>query len=91
MGNKGDDGYSAAWWVICEIPSFTFIHSFSSFGSWSYLSCDVCVLGTTEDISPVLSLCCKPVNPKENQSCIFIGRTDGEAEAPKLWPPDMKN
>ena len=28
----------------------------------------------------------KPVNPKGNQSWIFIGRTDDEAEAPKLWP-----
>ena len=30
----------------------------------------------------------KPVRPKENQSWIFIGRTDAEAEAPILWPPD---
>ena len=33
----------------------------------------------------------KPVNFKENQSRIFIGRTDTEAEAPILWPPDAKN
>ena len=33
----------------------------------------------------------KPVNPKGNQSWIFIGRTDAEAEAPVLWPPDGKN
>ena len=33
----------------------------------------------------------KPVNPKGNQSSIFIGRTDAEAEAPKLWPPDTKS
>ena len=33
----------------------------------------------------------KPVNPKGNQSWIFIGRTDAEAEAPTLWPPDVKN
>ena len=33
----------------------------------------------------------KPVNPKGNQSWIFIGRTDAEAEAPVLWPPDAKN
>ena len=33
----------------------------------------------------------KPVNPKENQSWIFIGRTDAEAETPILWPPDAKN
>ena len=33
----------------------------------------------------------KPVNPKRNQTWICIGRTDAEAEAPMLWPPDMKN
>ena len=32
-----------------------------------------------------------PVNPKGNQSWIFIGRTDAEAEALILWPPDAKN
>ena len=32
----------------------------------------------------------KPVNPKGNKPLIFIGRTDAEAEAPTLWPPDMK-
>ena len=33
----------------------------------------------------------QPVHPKENQSWIFIGRTDAEDETPKLWPPDVKN
>ena len=33
----------------------------------------------------------KEINPKGNQSCIFIGRTDAEAEAPILWPLDVKN
>ena len=33
----------------------------------------------------------KPVNSKGNQSWIFIGRTDADAEAPVLWPPDAKN
>ena len=33
----------------------------------------------------------KPVHPNGNQSWIFIGRTDAEAEAPMLWPPDAKN
>ena len=33
----------------------------------------------------------KPVNPKGNQSWIFIARTDVEAEVPILWPPDVKN
>ena len=33
----------------------------------------------------------KPVNPKGNQCCIFIGRADGKAEALILWPPDVKS
>ena len=33
----------------------------------------------------------QPVYPKGNQSWIFIGRTDAEAEAPILWPSDAKN
>ena len=32
----------------------------------------------------------KPVNPKRNQPYIFIGGTDAKAEAPILWPPDVK-
>ena len=41
--------------------------------------------------SPLDSKEIKPVNPKGNQLCIFIGRTDVEAEAPVLWPPDVKS
>ena len=33
----------------------------------------------------------QPFHPKGNQSWIFIGRTDAEAETPVLWPPDAKN
>ena len=33
----------------------------------------------------------KPLNPKINQPWIFIGRIDAEAEAPILWPPDVKD
>ena len=33
----------------------------------------------------------QPVHPKGNQSWVFIGRTDAEAETPTLWPPDVKN
>ena len=33
----------------------------------------------------------QPVHPKGNQSLIFIGRTDGEAETPIIWPHDAKN
>ena len=41
--------------------------------------------------SPLDSKEIKPVNPKGNQSWIFIGRTDAEAEAPIVWPPDVKS
>ena len=33
----------------------------------------------------------QPVHPKADQSCVFIGRTDVEAETPILWPPEAKN
>ena len=33
----------------------------------------------------------QPVHPKGGQSCVFIGRTDVEAETPILWPPDAKS
>jgi len=33
----------------------------------------------------------KPVHPKGDQSWVFIGRTDGEAETSILWPPDAKS
>ena len=33
----------------------------------------------------------QPVHPKGDQSLMFIGRTDVEAETPILWPPDVKN
>ena len=41
--------------------------------------------------SPLDSKEIQPVNPKGNQSWMFIGRTDAEAETPILWPPNVKN
>ena len=41
--------------------------------------------------SPLDSKEIQPVHPKGNQSWIFIGRTDVEAETPMLWPPAVKN
>ena len=41
--------------------------------------------------SPLDSKETQPVHPKGNQSWIFIGRTDAEAETPVLWPPNAKN
>ena len=41
--------------------------------------------------SPLDSKEIQPVHPNGNQSRIFIGRIEAEAEAPTLWPPDAKN
>ena len=41
--------------------------------------------------SPFDSKEIKPVNPKGNRLSIFIGRADTEAEAPILWPHDVKS
>ena len=41
--------------------------------------------------SPLACKEIKPDHPKGNQSWVFIGRTDAEAEIPILWPPDGKN
>ena len=53
-------------------------------GSWTVL------LGKTLE-SPLNSKEIKSVNPKGNKLWIFIRRTDAEAEAPILWPPDVKS
>ena len=50
----------------------------------------IVVLGKTLE-SPFNRKEIKPVNPKGNQPWIFFGRTDAEAKAPILWPPDAKN
>ena len=44
--------------------------------------------GVGEDSWESLGL---PINPQGNQSWLFFGRTDVEAETPILWPPDVKN
>ena len=41
--------------------------------------------------SPLDSKEIQPVHPKGDQSWVFIGRTDAEAETPELWPPDAKS
>ena len=42
-------------------------------------------------LEPVYGHEIKPVNPKGDQSWVFIGGTDVEAETPILWPPDEKS
>ena len=57
--------------------------------SWALENWTVLLEKTLE--SPLDCKEIQPVHPKENQSWVFIGRTDVEAETPILWPPDMKN
>ena len=79
VGDKQDLSFLCAWET-----SFTqsFIHPFvPSIGILLYAVCESS-LGCKE---------IKPVNPKGNQSWIFTGRTDAEAETPILWPPDVKS
>ena len=60
--------------------------------SWALKNWCFWTVGVGEDCWE--SLDCKeiqPANSKENQSWIFTGRTEAEAETPILWPPDMKN
>ena len=47
--------------------------------------------GVEKTLSPLDCKKIQPVDPKGNQSCIFIGRTDAEAETPILWLLDVKN
>ena len=49
-----------------------------------------CGVGETLE-SPLDCKEVQPVHPKEDQSWVFIGMTDAEAETPILWPPDEKN
>ena len=64
-------------------------YGFSSSHVWIW-ELDSVVLEKTFE-SPLKCKEIQPVHPKGNQSWIFIGRTDTEAETPILWPPDAKN
>ena len=59
-------------------------------GCWRIDAFELLVLKKTLE-SPLDSKEIKPVNPKGNQPWISIGKTYAEAEAPILWPPDVKN
>ena len=69
-------------------------HKILCLGNWGFLMQKWC-RGVAEDSSESLGLqgdqTSQSVNPKGNQSWIFIGRTDAEAKGPILWPPDAKN
>ena len=50
-----------------------------------------CIIGKGTLESPLDCKEIQPVHPKGDQSWVFIGRTDAEAETPVLWPPHAKS
>ena len=68
--------YGCESWIIKESEH----HWIDGFELWCYEK-------TPE--SPLDCMEIQPVHPKENQSWVFIGKADVEAETPILWPPDM--
>ena len=59
--------------------------------SWAWKNWCFWTVGLEKTLESPLDYKIKPVHPKGNQSWIFTGRTDAEAETPILWPPDVKN
>ena len=57
--------------------------------NWTELNWTVVLEKTLESLLDCKEI--QPVHPKGNESWTFTGRTDAEAEAPILWPPDAKN
>ena len=100
----GDSGLTAFYAQDCSFPEGLYSDKWKAFFTpllspeldykegWvlkNWCSWTVVLEKTLE--SPLDCKKIKPVNPKGNQSWIFIGRTDAEAEALILWPPDAKN
>ena len=85
--NKGPSSQS-----YCFSSSHVWMWELDYKGSWvpkNWCFCTVVLEKTLE--SPLDCREIQPVHPKRNQSWIFIGRTDAEAETLILWPPDVKN
>ena len=80
---------------VCIVKAMVFLVVMYGCESWTIKKAecrriDVVVLEKTLE-SPLDCKEIQPVHPKGNQSRIFIGRIDAEAEAPILWPPDVKS
>ena len=76
----------------CDKCIMTYIHHYCITEGWAPKNrCFQTVVLKKTLESPLDCKQIKPVNPKGNQSWIFIGRTDAEAESPVPWSPDMKN
>ena len=78
--------YGCESWTIKKAEGWR-IDAFEQLKNWCFWTV---VLEKTLE-SPFNFKEIQPVNPKGNQSWIFIGKTDAEVEAPLLWPLDVKN
>ena len=84
--------------VCCLVKAMVFLVVTYGCAGWSIKKAEVpknwCFWTVVWENTLESPLDCKeiqPVHPKGNQSWIFIGRTDAEAEAPMLWPPDTRS
>ena len=84
--------------MICLVKFMIFPVVMYGSESWTIKICwgsmNWCIWTVVLEMTLEIPLDCKeiqPVHPKGNQSWIFIGRTDVEAETPILWLPDVKN
>ena len=87
FANKGPSSQSCAF-----SSSHVWMWELDYKGSWAPQ--DWCFWTVVLEKTLQSPLDCKkiqPVHPKGDQSWVFIGRTDAEAETPILWPPDVKN
>ena len=82
---------------VCLVKAMVFPVVMYGYESWTIKKAErrridafECGMGETLE-SPLDCKEIQPVHPKGNESWIFIGRTDAEAETPILWPPDAKN
>ena len=81
LGSKitldGDCSHEIKRWLV---------YLFTDWQNWWFWT----VVLETTPVSPFDRQEIQPVHPKGNQSWVFIGRTDAEAETPILWPPDAR-
>ena len=85
FANKGLSSQSYGFWLDVRCENWTIKNA-----ECQRLVPQIVVLDKTVE-SPLDSKEIETVNPKGNQSGIFIGRTDAKAEAPVLWSPDAKS
>jgi len=80
------------YWSGVPLPSPVWMWELGYKESWALKNwCFWTVVLQKTPESPLDNKEIQPVHPKWNQSWVFIGRTDVEAETPILWPPDGKS